>query len=65
MRQYKFAVGDKVRVKASKTSTTGCKENAGKIVTIKKLCPFTWAYEVEELDNLWMEGCFEKVLLNN
>lgn len=61
MRQYKFAAGDKVKVKASKTASNSCKENAGRIVTIKKRCPFTLAYEVEELDYIWHENCFEKI----
>lgn len=61
MRQYKFAVGDKVRIKATNTVSNSCKENAGKIVTIKKLYPFTLAYEVEELNYIWHENCFEKV----
>ena len=56
---HKFAIGDKVRIKASKTASIGCKENKGKVVTIKALCKFTRAYELEELDNLWMENCFE------
>ena len=61
MRQYKFAVGDKVRIKATKSASDGCKENKDKVVTIKKLCPFTLAYEVEELNYIWHENCFEKV----
>lgn len=61
MGMYRFDVGQKVRIRATKTSSIGCKENKGKIVTIKSLCKFTWAYELEELDGLWMDGCFEAV----
>ena len=61
MRDYRFNVGDKVRIHATKTSSVGCKEHAGEIVTIKSRCKFTWAYELEELDGLWQDGCFEAV----
>ena len=59
MRGYRFVVGQQVRIRASKTASTGCKENAGKIVTIKSRCKFTWADELEELDGLWMDSCFD------
>lgn len=61
MGMYRFDVGQKVRIRARKTSSVGCKEHDGEIVTIKKLCKFTWAYELEELDGLWQDGCFEAV----
>lgn len=59
--EYKFNVGDKVRIHACKTSSLGVKEHDGEIVTIKARCPFTWAYELEELDGLWMQGCFKTI----
>ena len=61
MGKYRFTVGQQVKIRASKTASVGCKENAGKIVTIKSRCKFTWAYELEELDGLWMDSCFEAV----
>ena len=61
MKTYRFEVGQKVRIRGSKSASVGCKENKGKVVTIKSLCVFTWAYELEELDGLWMDGCFEAV----
>jgi hypothetical protein len=61
MRDYRFAVGQKVKIRATKTSSVGCKENDGEIVTIKARCKFTWAYELEELDGLWQDGCFVAV----
>lgn len=61
MGKYRFSVGQKVRICGGKTASIGCKENAGKVVTIKALCKFTWAYELEELDGLWMDSCFEAV----
>lgn len=61
MNAYRFKVGQKVRIRGGKTSSVGCKENKGKIVTIKSLCKFTWAYELEELDGLWQDGCFDPV----
>jgi hypothetical protein len=61
MSKYRFAIGQQVKIRSGKTSSVGCKENAGKIVTIKSLCEFTWAYELEELDGLWMDSCFEAV----
>lgn len=62
--KHKFAVGDKVMIRSSKTSSIGCKEHAGEIVTIKDLCCFTKAYELEELDGYWTEGCLKKVACN-
>ena len=61
MNAYRFKVGQKVRIRGGKTSSVGCKENKGKTVTIKSLCKFTWAYELEELDGLWQDGCFDPV----
>ena len=59
--KYRFEVGQKVRIRSNNSSSIGCKENKGRVVTIKNLCTFTWAYELEELDGLWMDGCFEAV----
>ena len=61
MGEYRFDVGQKVKLRATKTSSVGVKEHDGKIVTIKSRCKFTWAYELEELDGLWQDGCFEVV----
>jgi hypothetical protein len=61
MNAYRFKVGQKVRIRGGRTSSVSCKENKGKIVTIKSLCKFTWAYELEELDGLWQDGCFDAV----
>ena len=58
MRKYRFEVGQKVKIHATKTSSAGVKEHDGEIVTIKSRCKFTWAYELEELDGLWQDGCF-------
>lgn len=58
---YKFNVGDKVRIHATKTSSLGVKEHNSEIVTIKARCPFTWAYELEELDGLWAQGCLKTI----
>lgn len=60
MRGYKYKAGDRVRIHATASASTGCKEHAGEIVTIKTRCPFTWAYELEELPNLWAEGCLKE-----
>ena len=61
MSKYRFVVGQKVRIHATKTSSVGVKENDGKVVTIKSRCTFTWAYGLEELDGLWMDSCFEAI----
>ena len=61
MNKYRFDVGQKVRIHATKTSSVGCKEHDGKVVTIKSRCKFTWAYVLEELDSLWMDNCFEAI----
>lgn len=61
MSKYRFEVGQKVKIRGGKTASIGCRENKGKIVTIKNLCKFTWAYELEELDGLWLDSCFEAV----
>lgn len=58
---YRFNVGDKVKIHATKTSSVGVKKYDGEIVTIKARCKFTWAYELEELDGLWQDRCFNKV----
>ena len=60
--RYRFFVGDKVRiVQKYETASTGVKEHNGEIVTIKDLCTYEFAYEVEEYPGrLWMDGCFEK-----
>ena len=60
--EYRFDAGDKVRIVLREPSaSTGVHEHNGEIVTIKKRCTFTWAYEVEEYpDRLWNDGCFEK-----
>ena len=60
---YRFKIGEKVRIAADPEghSSTGVIEHNGEIVTIKALCPFTWAYEIEEYpDQWWTDGCFEK-----
>ena len=41
MRKYRFNIGDKVRIHATKTSSVGCKEHDGEVVTIKSRCKFT------------------------
>lgn len=61
MRDYRFKVGQKVRIHATPTSSITCKEHDGEIVTIKSLCTFTWAYALEELDGWWQDGCFEAI----
>jgi hypothetical protein len=61
MRDYRFKVGQRVKIHATKTSSVGCKEHDGEIVTIKACCKFTWAYELEELDGLWQDSCFDAV----
>ena len=58
MRDYRFNIGQKVRIHATKTSSVGVKAHDGEIVTIKSHCKFTWAYELEELDGLWQDNCF-------
>lgn len=61
MGKYRFSVGQKVRIRGGKTASIGCNEHKGEVVTIKALCKFTWAYELEELEGLWMDGCFEAI----
>lgn len=58
MKAYRFSVGDRVRIRAKPTSSTGVHEHDGEVVTIKARCPFTWAYELEELPGFWQDGCF-------
>ena len=53
MRAYRFNVGDKVRIHATKTSSVGVKEYDGKVVTIKSRCKFTWAYEPKHQSPGW------------
>ena len=60
-KDYKFHVGQKVRIHATPSASIGCKRHHNEIVTIKALCKFTWAYYLEELPDLWMEGCFREV----
>ena len=59
--RYRFNVGDRVRIRATKHSSIGVKEHAGEFATIKCRCPFTWAYELIELPGLWHDNCFEEV----
>lgn len=61
MKNYTFKEGDRVRIHATSTSSSGVKEHDGEIVTIKARCKFTWAYELVELPGLWHGRCFEKV----
>ena len=65
MSKYRFSVGDKARIRARKTrcttSSTNVWKHDGEVVTIKALCPFTWAYELEELPGLWQDACLERV----
>lgn len=61
MAQYKFAPGDRVRIRESKASSIEAKKHAGEVVTIKARCGFMYAYELEELPSLWAQGCFELV----
>lgn len=61
MSKFRFNVGDKVRIHATKTSSVGVKEHDGEIVTIKARSKITWAYELEELDGLWQDRCFKEV----
>lgn len=58
---FRFNTGDKVKIKAAKTSSVGVKLHDGEIVTIKARCKFTGAYELEELDGLWHDHCFQKI----
>lgn len=57
---YRFKVGDKVKIVATASSSVGVKEHNGEVVTIKSLCPFTWAYELVEIDGLCQDRCFKK-----
>lgn len=58
---FRFNMGDRVKIKATKTSSVGVKQHDGEIVTIKAKCKFTFAYELEELDGLWQDRCFQKI----
>lgn len=60
-KDYRFDVGDKVKIKVTKSASLGALEHQGEVVTIKSRCPFTYAYELEELPNLWSDSCFVKV----
>lgn len=61
MGRYRFIVGQKVRIRGGKAASIDCQLNEGKVVTIKSRCVFAYAYELEELDGLWMDGCFELI----
>ena len=58
---YKYNVGDKVKIKSRKNSSVGAKEHDGETVTIKARCPFTLAYELEELPHLWSESLLKEI----
>ena len=58
---YRFSAGNKVRIRAAKNSSQGVWQRNGEIVTIKKRCAFTYAYELVELEGLWHDRCFEEV----
>ena len=58
MSRYRFKVGQKVKIIGGDKASIDCQLNAGKVVTIKSLCAFTFAYALEELDGLWQDGCF-------
>jgi hypothetical protein len=61
MGRYRFKVGQRVRIRAGKNASIDCQLNAGKVATIKARCKFTWAYELEELDGLWLDSCFDVI----
>ena len=61
LRGYKFQVGQKVCIHTTPSASVGCKAHDGEVVTIKARCKFTWAYELEELPNLWSESCFKPI----
>lgn len=57
----KYKVGDKVRIKAKKTSSDGVKEHDGETVIIKAIKYYTkstFFYILEEYPWCWSEGCF-------
>jgi hypothetical protein len=58
---HKYRVGQYLKLRATKSSSDNLKQHHGEIVTIKALCPFTFAYELEELPGLWHENCFKGV----
>lgn len=58
--KYRFDIGERVRIRASKRGSEGVKANAGRVATIKSCCSFTWAYELVELAGLWHDNCFEE-----
>ena len=61
-KSYRFKIGDKVQIKAKPSSSCGAQEHNGEIVTIKALCPFLYAYEIEEYpDGYWEDGLFTEV----
>ena len=62
MKKYRFNAGDKVIIHATPKSSCGVKAHDGEVVTIKARCKFTWAYELEELDGLWDDGCFQEAI---
>ena len=59
MSGFRLKEGDRVRIRNSKTASNDMKKHAGEIVTIKKRCSYTYAYELVELPNLWKDTCFE------
>ena len=63
--KLRFAISEKakihVRKTRRKTSSIGAWEHNGETVTIKALCPFTYAYELKELNDLWENGLLEKI----
>jgi len=59
--KYRFNCGDRVRIRSSECGSEGAKAHAGRVVTIKCRCPFTWAYELVELEGLWKDNCFEEI----
>lgn len=61
MSKFRFKEGNRVRIRNSKTASSGMKKHADEIVTIKSRCSYTYAYELVELEGLWQDCCFEEV----
>lgn len=61
-KEYRFDVGDRVRVVLRyRSASTGVHEHNGEVMTIAARCPRLYAYEVKEYPGqLWMDGVFEK-----
>lgn len=59
----KFEIGEKVRIKATPTSSDGVKLHDGEVVTIDRPCEFySKACYIKEYPNqIWNYGCFEKI----